>query len=205
MYLSKICLDKLKFKNRVGRGIKVENYYICKQYVYGWSCFQNLFLVGKSYWKNFNLALNYLTLIFSDFFVQPNKGVIIGSADSQVYSQTWVNDHLRIATTCQKQPPFWSIILNFHYINDRWKTTTCQLQSLFFDPEGGRCTQVWLYTVIMCLKLITKIPWDDMAKFLSSKNKFWEHIFFRVILEVHSYVKIPRLKINISLESSAGE
>ena len=31
------------------------------------------------------------------------------------YSQTWANDHLRIATTCQQRPQFWG-------------------------PEGGRCT-----------------------------------------------------------------
>jgi len=36
------------------------------------------------------------------------------------YSQTWANDHLRIATTCLQRPLFWG-------------------------SEGGRCTQVWLY------------------------------------------------------------
>ncbi len=51
------------------------------------------------------------------------------------YSQTWANNHLRRATT---------ILWNFYYINDLWTTTTCQ-RPLFLGPEGGCCTQVWLY------------------------------------------------------------
>ena len=66
------------------------------------------------------------------------------------YSQTWANDHLRIATTCQQRPPFCGPNLNFYNINDLWITTTCQQRSLFLGPKGGRCTQVWLYLTKYC-------------------------------------------------------
>ena len=61
------------------------------------------------------------------------------------YSQTWVNDHLRIATTFLQWPPFWSPILIFNYINDLWTTTTCLQRPLFWGLKRGCCTQVWLY------------------------------------------------------------
>jgi len=32
------------------------------------------------------------------------------------YSQTWVNDHIRIMTTCLQRPLFWDPNLNFHNI-----------------------------------------------------------------------------------------
>ncbi len=33
------------------------------------------------------------------------------------YSQTWANDHLRIATTCLQRPPLWSPNLSLYNIN----------------------------------------------------------------------------------------
>ena len=36
------------------------------------------------------------------------------------YSQTWVNDDLRIVTTCRQRPPFWGPICNFYIINALW-------------------------------------------------------------------------------------
>ncbi len=51
-----------------------------------------------------------------------------------IYSQTWANDHLRIATTI-----LW-FHLDFYYINDLWSTTTCQQRPLLLGPEGGRNT-----------------------------------------------------------------
>jgi hypothetical protein len=63
----------------------------------------------------------------------------------KVYSQTWDNDHLRIATTCLLRPPFCGPNWNFYFMNDHWNTTTCQQWSLFLGPKCGRCTQVWLY------------------------------------------------------------
>ncbi len=38
-----------------------------------------------------------------------------------------------------------SPILDFHYKNNLWTTTTCQQQALFLGPKNGRCTKVWLY------------------------------------------------------------
>ncbi len=55
-----------------------------------------------------------------------------------LHSQTWANDHLRIATT----------ILQFRLVLHKWPLNYdhCQKQPLFLSPEGGRCTQVWLYS-----------------------------------------------------------
>ncbi len=33
------------------------------------------------------------------------------------YSQTWVNDHLWITTTCLQRPLFWGLNFNFHNVN----------------------------------------------------------------------------------------
>ncbi len=33
-----------------------------------------------------------------------------------IYSQSWVNDHLRITTTCLQRPLFWGPDFNFHNI-----------------------------------------------------------------------------------------
>ncbi len=60
------------------------------------------------------------------------------------YSQTWANDLLRIAT-CLQRTLFWGPNQTFYNKNNLRATTTCQQQPLFLDPDGGRCTQVWLY------------------------------------------------------------
>jgi len=52
-------------------------------------------------------------------------------------SQTWANDHLQIATTCQQRPPFWGPKLDFYYINDLWTTTICQQRPLFWGRSQG--------------------------------------------------------------------
>jgi len=45
----------------------------------------------------------------------------------KVYSQTWANDHFRLAANLfTQQPLFWGHILDFYYMNDLWATTTCQ-------------------------------------------------------------------------------
>ena len=41
-----------------------------------------------------------------------------------IYSQTWANDHLRIATACLQRSPFRGPIFSFY--NIRKATTTCQ-------------------------------------------------------------------------------
>jgi len=44
------------------------------------------------------------------------------------YSQTWVNNHLRIMTTCLERPLFWGLDFNFHYkklpLNNNHQSTT---------------------------------------------------------------------------------
>ena len=65
------------------------------------------------------------------------------------YSQTWVNDHHRIATTCIQRPPFRSPVLNFYCLTDLWTTTTYLQRPLFWGIEGGRCTLVWQYLHIV--------------------------------------------------------
>jgi len=69
------------------------------------------------------------------------------------YRQTWVNDHLQITTTCIQRQRFWGPNFNFCNItlplnNDHLSTTATN-----FGPEGGRCTQVWLY-----IKQIMLVP-----------------------------------------------
>ena len=66
------------------------------------------------------------------------------------YRQTWVNDHLRIATTCLQRPPFWGLILNFHSINDPRTTTTCPYWPQFWCPEGGRSTGLTVHVYWIC-------------------------------------------------------
>ncbi len=72
------------------------------------------------------------------------------------YSQTWVNDHLRITTTCLQRPLFRGSNFNVHNIklplnNDHLSTTAKN----FGPREGGRYTHVWLYlinytTIVVC-------------------------------------------------------
>ncbi len=53
------------------------------------------------------------------------------------YIQTWANNHLRIATTCLRRPPFWSP--NFDSLQHK---ATFQQWPQIWGPEGGCCTQV---------------------------------------------------------------
>jgi len=59
--------------------------------------------------------------------------------DYRMYSQTWTNDHLQIATTCLLRPLFWGPVVYFYYISDIWTTTTSLQRLLFWGPKGGRC------------------------------------------------------------------
>ena len=52
------------------------------------------------------------------FSIKTRFEIVAWSNYNCVYSQTWVNDHLRIATTCLQWPPFWGPFLNFNKIND---------------------------------------------------------------------------------------
>ncbi len=54
------------------------------------------------------------------------------SLTKTMYSQTWVNDHLRIATTCLQRPSFWSPNLSLYNTtlplnNDHLSTTATNL------------------------------------------------------------------------------
>ena len=62
------------------------------------------------------------------------------------YSQTWVNNHLRIAAPYKQRPPYRGSIFNIYNImqplnNDHLSTTaTCQQRPQIWGPEGCRCT-----------------------------------------------------------------
>jgi hypothetical protein len=57
------------------------------------------------------------------------------------YNQTWVNDHLLTATTILES----QFMFLQHKPVPLCTTTTCQQRPQILSPEGGRCTQVWLY------------------------------------------------------------
>ena len=105
-----------------------------------------------------------------------------------LYSQTWVNDHFRTATTCLQWPPFCCPILNFYYFNALWTTTTCLQRSLFWGSKGGRCTQVWLYMKdISFLKYKSK---DFFLQDFSWKEMVFLFLFISQLREIMIYTKI---------------
>ena len=66
------------------------------------------------------------------------------------YSQTWVNDHLRIATTCLQRPLFWSPNLRLHNINlplnnDHLSTTATNLGSRGWSLYKGLTVQSYTF------------------------------------------------------------
>ncbi len=64
------------------------------------------------------------------------------------YSQTWVNDHLRIASTFTTAIIFESraiwVVVTQTYL---WTTTTCLQRPQIWGPSRGRGTQAWLYFI----------------------------------------------------------
>ena len=124
-----------------------------------------------------------------------------------MYSQTWVNDHLRIVTTCLQRQPFKGPILNFYHITVLWTTTTCQQWPLFLGPEGGRCTQVWLlYWVIdlVVRQLLLFITFS--CHFLTDTKSSWTRRFVRPLNTDRVPAKVPvwriwRLKITFTDKS----
>ncbi len=72
------------------------------------------------------------------FSIQPwiltSKCIIWSLLIPNFYSQTWVNEHRRITTTCLQRPPFWGPIFNFYNIklplnNDHLSTMATNLGS----------------------------------------------------------------------------
>ena len=59
---------------------------------------------------------------------------------SEIYRQTWANDHLRITTTCLWRPILWRPVFNFILQIYLWAMTTCQQRHLFLGLKSGRCT-----------------------------------------------------------------
>ena len=82
-----------------------------------------------------------------------------------IYSQTWANDHLRIATTCLQRPLFWGPILNFYSINDLWTTTTCQQPPLFFGSQGWS-----LYTGLTVHRFLMSVWWNKSSNYFNIKT-----------------------------------
>jgi hypothetical protein len=69
------------------------------------------------------------------------------------YSQTWATNHFRIMTTVYN-----CLILGVRFSTVKEQsnlstTTTCRQRPLFLGPNGGHCTQVWLYTNYYFLRL----------------------------------------------------
>ena len=84
---------------------------------------------------------------------------------------TYKPDHLRIATTCQQQPPFLGPIFNFYNtklpLNNNHLSTTAP----FLGFNGGQSTQVWLY-----FKKST-----NCKKRMRKKNRKWQLTFTSMI------------------------
>ncbi len=68
------------------------------------------------------------------------------------YSQTWVNDHLRMTTTCLQRPLFWAPDFNFYNIklplnNDHLSTTATNFGtrgwSLYTGLTVFKCQDCW--------------------------------------------------------------
>jgi len=83
-----------------------------------------------------------------------------------LYSQTWVNDHLRIATTCLQRPQFWGPNFNFHNTkqplnNDHLSTTATN-----FGSQGWS-----LYTslTVFAIKISKERTYSPIYQF------YWSH------------------------------
>ena len=83
------------------------------------------------------------------------------------YSQTWANDHLRIATTCQQRPPFCGPILSFYNIklplnSDHLSTmaTICGSQgwSLYTGLTVHKII-IWHFFYSCCVHWVSKEQW----------------------------------------------
>ncbi len=105
-----------------------------------------------------------LTSIFQCDVIFP--AVILSKKVSFViYSQTWVNDHFRIMTTCLQQPPFWGPSFNFYNIklsvnSDHLSTTASNLGSRRWS----------LYTVLAIYTKPSYEKWPSKALNLAHKT-----------------------------------
>ncbi len=77
------------------------------------------------------------------------------------YSQTWVNNHLQITTTCLQRPPFWSPNLSLYNIKlplnkDHLSTTATNLGSWGWSLYTSSTVQSNLCTMTT---LGTKVKW----------------------------------------------
>jgi len=66
-----------------------------------------------------------------------------------MYSQTWVNDHLQITTTCLQRPLFWGPDFNFHYKklplnNNHLSTTATHFGSRRWSLYTGLTVSCWV-------------------------------------------------------------
>ncbi len=103
-------------------------------------------------------------------------------------NKTWVNDHLRIATTCLLRPPFLSPIWNFYYINDLCTTATCQQRSLFLGPKGGCWTLVGL-TVLCFFPPLEKVFGSSCSFYISMTVKVhWNSVITNSVFKEHSVI-----------------
>ncbi len=88
-----------------------------------------------------------------------------------IYSQTWVNDHLRMTNTCLQWPLFWGPDFNFHNIklllnNNNLSTTATNFgsrgwslyTSLTVDNFHLLTCKVWLYLKYFCIFHIVSPP-----------------------------------------------
>ncbi len=72
--------------------------------------------------------------------------LLVSNFSLKGWSQTWDNDHLRIATTWPQRPPFWSPNVGLYNIklplNNDHLSTTAEVPRVVV-----RCTQVWMNVI----------------------------------------------------------
>jgi len=84
-----------------------------------------------------------------------------------LHFQSWVNDHLLIATYHHFEVRH---NMKLYYLNYGWTTTTCQPQPLIWSPMGGCCcTQVRQCLKKMVESYTFKAIWNNWSKWYSSK------------------------------------
>ena len=96
--------------------------------------------------NNTNLSALYNSKILLSPPLCVNSGKVTFTHNIYVYSQTWANDQLRIATTCLQQPLFWGPIFNFQNIKVPLNNNHLSTAATTFGSRGW-----WLYTDLTVL------------------------------------------------------
>jgi len=87
----------------------------------------------------------------SDWFQNPESNATWKRYKTNwIYSQTWVNDHLRIATTCLQRPQFWGPNFNFHNIKLPLNNDHLSTMATNFGSQGwSLSTSLTVYKLLL--------------------------------------------------------